>query len=133
MINAPEDIIIYDYQVDVFPPTDFHTSTYFWDPISGQEVIVIIGGLGYKDGASRDRTDVYRLDLSDFSMQRLDTSGANPPGGVHGHGAKLVYGLYNTEPTIKITTKDGRDVSLLLNKLEWISHGSERSREKGVA
>jgi hypothetical protein len=110
---------------------NIHTSTYFCDPISGQEVIFIIGDLGYRDGASRDRTDVYRLDLSDFSMQRLDTSSAKPPGRIH--GAELVHGPYSTEPTIKITTKDGRDFSLLLNKLEWISHGSELRREKGIA
>jgi hypothetical protein len=128
-VGAPEDITIYGYPVDIFPPTDFHTSTYFCDPISGQEVIFIIGGLGYRDSASQGRTDVYRLNLSDLSIQRLETSGAKPPGGTHNHVAELVHGHNSTESAIKITTKDGRDFFLLLNKLEWISHDAERSRE----
>jgi hypothetical protein len=121
---ASENIIIYGYPLDVFPPTDFHTSTYVCDPRSGKEFIYIIGGLGYERSASRDRTDVYRLDLSDFSIRRLETIGAKPPGGTNRHNAELYHSTYDTEPRIKITTEDGRQFSLLTNTLEWISHGS---------
>jgi hypothetical protein len=119
-----EDINIYGYPVEVFPPTDFHTSTYFCDPKSGKESIFIIGGLGYRYNASRDRTDVYRLDVSDFSMQRLETTGTKPSGGTHEHYAQLVGGGHGTEPAIRISTKDGKGFSLLINTLEWVSHGS---------
>jgi hypothetical protein len=121
---APENITIYGYPLDVFPPTDFHTSTYVCDPRSGKEFIYIIGGLGYEGSASRDQTDVHRLDLSDFSIQRLETIGAKPLGGTHRHNAELCHSAYDTEPRIKITTEDGRQFSLLVNTLEWISHGS---------
>jgi hypothetical protein len=123
-VIAPENITIYGYPLDVFPPTDFHTSTYVWDPRSGKEFIYIIGGLGYESSASRDRTDVYRLDLRDFSIQRLETIGARPLGGTHRHNAELYHSVYDAEPRIKITTEDGRQFSLLTNTLEWISHGS---------
>jgi hypothetical protein len=123
-IIAPEDITIYGYPLHVFPPTDFHTSTYICDPRSGKEFIYIIGGLGYEGSASRHQTDVYRLDLSNFGIQRLETVGAKPLEGTHRHDAEVYYSAYDTEPRIKITTKDGRQFSLLTNKLEWISHDS---------
>jgi hypothetical protein len=122
-VIALEDITIYGYPLDVFPPTDFHTSTYVCDPRSGKEFIYIIGGLGYESSASRNQTDVYRLDLSDFSIRRLETFGAKPSGGTHRHNAELYHSAYDTEPRIKITTEDGRQFSLLANALEWISHG----------
>lgn len=67
------------YPVDIFPPTDFHTSTYFADPRTGKESMSIIGGLGYTGQASRDQTDVYQLDLTDFSIQRLGLIRLRPP------------------------------------------------------
>jgi hypothetical protein len=123
-VIALEDITIYGYPLDVFPPTDFHTSTYVCDPRSGKEFIYVIGGLGYESSASRNRTDVYRLDLNDFSIQRLESVGAKPLGGTHRHKAELYHRAYDAEPRIKITTEDGRQFSLLTDTLEWISHGS---------
>jgi hypothetical protein len=123
-VIALEDIAIYGYPLDVFPPTDFHTSTYVRDPRSGKEFIYTIGGLGYESSASRNRTDVYRLDLSDFSIQRLETVGAKPLGGTHRHNAELYHSAYDTEPRIEITTEDSRQFTLLTNTLEWISHDS---------
>ena len=122
-VTAPEDITIYGYPVDVFPPTDFHTSTYVFDSESDKEFILIIGGLGYHDSALRDQTDVYRLDLSDFSIHRLETSGAKPPGGTQRHTAALIHDAHDPEPRIKITTEEGQGYSLLVKRLEWISHG----------
>ena len=97
----------YRYPLDVFPPTDFHTSTYFADPTTGKEFIFIIGGLGYTGQASRDRTDIYRLDLSDFSIHREEASGAGPAGGTKEHKAELLNEL--ERPAIKITTKEVRE------------------------
>ena len=89
------------YPVDVFPPTDFHTSTFYMDPTTAKEYILIIGGLGYVDQASRERTDIYRLDLNDFSMHRVETSGAGPIGGTYNHKAELLN--EGEQPVIKIT------------------------------
>ena len=124
MLSTPEKITIYGYPEDVFPPTDFHTSTYHRDPATGKEVIYIIGGLGYDNSPHRDDTHVYQLHLSDFSITKLETSGAKPAGGTDGHKAELVvHNADHAQPAIKVTTKDGQDFSLLLGTLEWISHG----------
>lgn len=116
------------YPIDVFPPTDYHTSTYFADSTLGKEYIFIIGGLGYLGDASRDQTAVHRLDLSDFSMQRLETSGAGPSGGTHGHKAELI-GIDN-QPVINITKKEGEKYVLRLRDLTWIQYNC---RELGNA
>ena len=92
------------YPVDVFPPTDFHTSTYYADPMTGKEMIFIIGGLGYPGQASRDRTDIYRLDLSDFSIHRVETLGPLGPTHHHTHH-KTEFLITNEQPVIRITTK----------------------------
>ena len=88
------------YPVIVFPPTDFHTSTYYADPLTDREWIFIIGGLGY---TLRNRTDVYKLDLTSFRIQRVETSGTGPVGGTHDHKAKLL--IENGQPVIRITTR----------------------------
>ena len=98
------------YPVDVFPPTDFHTSTYYTDPKTGQESIFIIGGLGYADQASRNRTDVYRLDLSDFSIHRMETSGTGPTRGTRNHKAELLN--ENERSVIRITTETDKEPSM---------------------
>ena len=90
----------HSYPVDVFPPTDFHTSTYYADPITDREMIFIIGGFGYK---LRNRTDIYKLDLTNFSIQRVETSGTGPVGGIYDHKAKLL--IENGQPVIRITTR----------------------------
>ncbi|CAF9921043.1 MAG: hypothetical protein ALECFALPRED_001696 [Alectoria fallacina] len=105
---TPECIKIYGYPVDIFPPTDFHTSTYFADPATGKEWLIIIGGLGYGGQASREQTDVYQLDLTDFSIQRLHTSGIGPIGGTHHHKAELVGG--QGQAAIRITTEEVKEL-----------------------
>jgi hypothetical protein len=65
----PEDIEIYGYPWDVFPPTFFHTACYYKDEGIGKEYIYIIGG----------SHRVHRLDLHDYSIQRIETSGEAPP------------------------------------------------------
>ncbi|CAD6581404.1 MAG: hypothetical protein ASARMPRED_000603 [Alectoria sarmentosa] len=105
---TPECIKIHGYPVDIFPPIDFHTSTYFADSTTGKESMIIIGGLGYRDQASREQTDVYQLDLTDFSIQRLHTSGIGPVGGTHHHKAELVGG--QGQAAIRITTEEVKEL-----------------------
>ena len=95
------------YPVEVFPPTDFHTSTFYTDPKTGKEFIFIIGGLGYSGQASRNRTDVYQLDLSDFSIHRQKTSGAGPAGGMSRHKAELLD--EHGQPVIRITAEEVKE------------------------
>ena len=94
------------YPVDVFPPTDYHTSTYYADSKTGKEMIFIIGGIGYPGQASRDRTDIYKLDLSDFSIRRVETSGIGPLGPTHHYNQhKTELLIEDEQPVIRITTK----------------------------
>lgn len=93
---------IYGYPVETFPPTDFHTATYYAD--SYGEYIFIIGGLGYRDQASRTATEVYKLHLSDFHIEKMETSGPKTPTtGLCRHTAKLVE--KNGEAAIKVSTE----------------------------
>ncbi|KZP21609.1 hypothetical protein FIBSPDRAFT_860547 [Athelia psychrophila] len=79
---------IYGYPVEMFPPTDFHSATYYSD--GDGEYIFVIGGLGYVGQASRSKTEVYRLHLNDFSMERMETSGHKKPTiGLCHHSAEL--------------------------------------------
>ncbi|KAF8978121.1 hypothetical protein BGZ46_006822 [Entomortierella lignicola] len=123
-VASPEDITIYGYPIDVFPPTDFHTSTYFCDAETDKEFIIIIGGLDYKDSTLRNQTDVHRLDLSNFRIEKLRTSGVKPLGGTDRHQARLILGGKEAEPMINIRTKEGKEFSLLLRSLEWVSSDS---------
>ena len=95
------------YPVDVFPPTDYHTSTYHADSTTGRQSIFIIGGFGYDGQASRDRTEVYRLDLTGFSIQRLETAGAGPTGQTCNHKAELLNEI--EQPAIKITVEEVKE------------------------
>ena len=97
------------YPLDIFSPTDFHTSTLVADPTTGKEYIFIIGGLGYRDQSSRNRTDIYRLDLRNFSINRLKASGTGPPGGTFRHTAELINEQEHL--AIRITTEEGEESS----------------------
>ena len=80
VIHPDERIDIYTYPKDTFPPTDFHSAT-----LVG-EWIVIIGRLGY-DRSLQD-TPVYKLNINDFSIQRVQTFGVSP-NRLHEHVAVL--------------------------------------------
>lgn len=73
---------IYIYPREVFPPTDFHTATLVGD------AIILIGSLGYQDERHVGETQVLRLNLKDFSVERIKTTG-KPPGWISGHRARL--------------------------------------------
>lgn len=108
---SPDEIDIYGYPVDVFLPTDFHTATYHKDEVSGKEYVYIIGGLGYVGSPHRSTTLTHRLDLQDFSIQRLETEGQAPPGAKEGKAEK-------DGNVIRYTTK-GHQCVLSLTDLRW--------------
>lgn len=68
------------YPDHVFPPTDFHSATL----IGGS--LWLIGSLGYDDRRQPNMTPVCRLDLTDFSIHPVQTTG-DAPGWIHGHKA----------------------------------------------
>jgi len=80
VFHADEEIEIYTYPEDLFPPTDFHTST----RVNGY--IYIIGGLGYSESRIPGFTAVYRLDINSYAIERVETGGENP-GWIYGHRA----------------------------------------------
>jgi len=98
----PNTITIYGYPPSIFPPTDFHTATLVKHTTLQQEYIYIIGGLGYIDSVTRTQTDVFRLNISDFSITKMDTTGEGPAGGINNHTAELEL----DKRTIKITPQD---------------------------
>ncbi len=75
-------IQLFGYPYSVFEPTDFHTATLVGD------FIWIIGGLGYMH-QREGHVPVYRLDVRDYSIERIETYGAVPPR-FYNHRATLV-------------------------------------------
>ena len=73
---------IFGYPAADFPPTDFHSATLVGDQI------VIIGRLGYVEDRADDITPVFALNLDDYSISELKTSG-NQPAWMHKHSAIL--------------------------------------------
>ncbi len=73
---------IFGYPREVFPPTEFHSATCFgnW--------VYIIGCIGYPEQRIAGFTPVYRLNIENFSIQRVETSGENP-GWIYRHKAVL--------------------------------------------
>lgn len=82
ILRANGSTEFYGYPTDIFPPTDFHSATLFGDEI------FIIGGLRYPDERDPSATLVFRLQLSDFSMQVVKTCG-NTPSWLYDHSAEL--------------------------------------------
>ncbi|MEJ2693889.1 MAG: ankyrin repeat domain-containing protein [Candidatus Thiodiazotropha sp.] len=75
-------LAIYQYPKDDFPPTDFHTATL----VNGH--IYIIGNLGYPKDRTYGVTPVYKLDISSFRIQKIETAG-ECPGWIYNHSANL--------------------------------------------
>jgi hypothetical protein len=73
---------IFGYPREVFPPTDFHTATL----IGG--FILLVGNLGYHYERNFNNTQVLRLNIVNFQIEKLITYGDNP-GWIHEHSAKL--------------------------------------------
>ena len=82
--DGRDEVTIYGYPPDVFPPTDSASATLVGD------FIVVVGSIGY----ARQRggpTPVFVLDTKTFQMRRLSTSG-NDPGWIFKHRAELCDG-----------------------------------------
>ena len=72
VLGPSGQIEICGYPKDVFPPTDFHTATLAYDQV------VIIGRLGYKNERRPGYTPVHSLNLSDYRISEVKTSGEMP-------------------------------------------------------
>jgi len=96
VLGPYDQIEIYGYPKEVFPPTDFHTAT-----VAGDR-IVVVGGLGYQDYRRPGHTPVYTLDLSQYHVSKFATSG-EMPGWISKHEASY-------DPTGIITVKGGQVV-----------------------
>lgn len=77
-ITSDGSVDLFFYPKDVFPPTDFHSSIQL-----GNEIL-IIGGLGYQKERRANQTNMYALNLGDFSIKPVASSG-NKPGWVFEH------------------------------------------------
>lgn len=94
----------YIYPEEVFPPTDFHSATLL------NNHIWLIGSLGYPKGRQEGVTQVLRLDLTDFSIHPIATTGDAPgwisrhqavldPTGIILIGGKIIPGYRDNEET----------------------------------
>lgn len=140
------DVTIYGYPLDVFPPTDFHTATYVQNK-DKKEFIYIIGGTGCIPNHARvvqepqdilkhfERTRVYRLCLSDFSIQLVETTGHVPWGCTYGHNASLLTVEGRTFIEIRISSEKidfcNRELSSKHDKLSryTITNGEKHRRD----
>lgn len=94
VVFGPSDQIeIYGYPRGVFPPTDFHTASLV------DNRIIVIGCIGYMKDRRPGYTPVYALDLADYHISEIPTSGPNP-GWVFKHEAE-------TSPDGVITIRGG--------------------------
>jgi len=78
-----ERINIFGYPREIFPPTDFHTATLVGDQI------IVVGGVGYKSDRLEGYTPVYVVDIRDFHISKLETTG-EMPGWISEHKANLL-------------------------------------------
>jgi len=77
-----DQIEIYGYPKEIFSPTDFHAATLIGDRI------FVVGCLGYMDARRPGDTPVYVLDLVEYSISKMDTSG-EMPGWISEHEANF--------------------------------------------
>ncbi|HXT10504.1 MAG TPA: hypothetical protein VN873_03000 [Candidatus Angelobacter sp.] len=83
VVERPSGCIdIFGYPREIFPPTDFHSAT-----LVGERIITI-GNLGYEEQRKAGVTPVHILDLRNFAISTVQTTGT-PPGWIHQHEALL--------------------------------------------
>ena len=82
VVNPDNSIEFYCYPKKDFPPTDFHSATLL------DNQILIIGSLGYPEERIIDNTQLYLLNLENFKIEKVNSSG-NSPGWIHEHRAIL--------------------------------------------
>lgn len=94
VFTPSNQVEIYGYPADIFPPTDFHTATL------AQNALFIIGSLGYQDSRHPGETPVHVVNLSGYGISKMRTSG-EAPSWIYGHEAYF-------DPGGVITIRGGR-------------------------
>lgn len=122
IVFGPDDRIeIYGYPKDVFPPTDFHTASLY------ENRIVLVGRLGYRTDRRPGHTPVFALDLSDFRVSEIASTGT-APGWIFNHEAEIAAdGVLTVRGGELIAERDGarhtrvnvEDFALDLRTGEW--------------
>lgn len=82
VFDHADGVEVYGYPRAVFPPTDFHTASLIGDRV------LIVGCLGYPEDRRPGHTPVLALDLSDYSISEVRTTGEGP-GWVFRHEAAV--------------------------------------------
>ncbi|MBS9778230.1 MAG: DUF1365 family protein [Gammaproteobacteria bacterium] len=109
---------IFGYPKSIFLPTDSHTATPY------ENTIVIIGSLGYAEGRRVGDIDVMSLDLTTYTIQKLETTG-DLPGWLFHHDAWLMENghtiqVLNGTLLLEDEAIDNHDIFQLdLNTLVW--------------
>lgn len=80
--DRPGEFRIFGYPKNIFPPTDFHSATYF------EGHIYIVGSLGYQGTRKFGTTPIYRLDCQTWQIEPVTTSG-DLPGWIYKHKCSL--------------------------------------------
>lgn len=96
--SASGVVRLFQYPREVFPPTDYHTTTWLWDeektsrpwPSTGGH-LAIVGNLGYVQDRRPGHTPVYALDLEDLSIAE-HRCGGDAPGWISRHRATWLPG-----------------------------------------
>lgn len=81
-IGPDGTVDLFFYPEQSFPPTDFHSSTKLEDQI------IIIGGLGYQKDRVTGKTNMFALNLGNFTISPIRFSG-DPPGWIYKHTTLL--------------------------------------------
>jgi len=94
---------IYGYPKEVFPPTDFHTATV------ANDRVVVIGSLGYPNERRSGHTPVYMIDLLQFGISEITTSG-EMPGWISEHESSYdpLKGVITVKGGQLVQEKDGK-------------------------
>lgn len=106
IVRYADDIEIYAYPREVFPPTDFHTATL----VGG--TLWIVGSLGYPEDRVYTTTPVLSLDAETYEVRSVEIGGAQI-GQIYNHRARLL------EDGVTIEIRGGRRIT----KSRW---GKER-------
>jgi hypothetical protein len=80
VFTRSNQVEIYGYPAEIFPPTDFHTATLV------NNRLVVIGSLGYQNARRPGETPVHIVDLADYEISRMRISG-EAPGWIYEHAA----------------------------------------------
>lgn len=82
--DADQNVRIYAYSEEAFPPTDFHTAS----PYRNESKLLLIGALDYPDNRKIGSTRVQSLDLDSLKITQIETKGRSP-GWIHKHKASV--------------------------------------------